>query len=51
MLEFGIRKGLLIKKAPTEKMGDLVMPQTHLRKEQSSVFLYVKGRENGSNKR
>ena len=28
--EFGLRKGLWIKKAATEKMGDLVMPQNHL---------------------
>ena len=30
MSVFGVRKGLLIKKTPTEKMGDIVVPQIHL---------------------
>lgn len=28
--EFGARKGLLMEKAPSEKMGDLLAPQIHL---------------------
>ena len=28
--EFGVRKVLLIEKAPTRKMGDLMVPQIHL---------------------
>lgn len=37
---FGVRKGLLIEKAPTEKMGGgrLVVPQIHLTEVQSSGF-------------
>lgn len=30
MPEFGVKESLLIKKAPTEKMGDLIMSQIHL---------------------
>lgn len=30
MSEFGARKGLLIEKAPAEKMEDIEMPQIHL---------------------
>ena len=42
--EFGVRKGLLIKKAPTHKMGALVSPQIHLKKVQILGFFYVKRR-------
>ena len=40
--EFGVRKGFLIK-----KMGALVVPHFHLKKVQSSGFLYIKGRKMG----
>ena len=30
MSEFGVRKGLLMEKVPTERLGDLMMPQIHL---------------------
>lgn len=51
MSEFGIRNGLLIEKLPAEKMGALVIPQTRLKKAQSSGFFYVKGREKERGKR
>ena len=35
--EFLVRKGLLIKKAPTKKMEALVVPQIHLKKEPITV--------------
>lgn len=38
-------ESLIDKKAPTEKMGDLVVPQIDLKKVQSSGFFYVKGGE------
>lgn len=39
MSEFGVRKSLLIKKAPAENMRDLAMPQIHLvRWTRSRVF-------------
>ena len=44
MSEFGVKKDLLIKKAPAEKIGTLVVSQIHLKKVQSSGFFYVKGR-------
>lgn len=47
--EFGVRKVLLRK--PTKKMGDLVVPQLHLKKVESSEFFYVKKRENGRDKK
>ena len=48
---FGVRKGLLIKKVPTEKTGALVVPQIHLPNVHISGFFYVKGRGNGRDKR
>lgn len=42
--EFGLKKGLLIKKVPTKKLGDIVVLQSYLEKVQSLDFLYVKGR-------
>nr|KAF6474774.1 hypothetical protein HJG63_010931 [Rousettus aegyptiacus] len=49
MSEFGVRKGLLIKKVPTEKMGDPLVPQIHLKKIQNSAFFYIKrdGKQEG----
>lgn len=38
MWEFEVRKGLLTKKAPTEKMGTLAVPQIHFKKVQGSDF-------------
>lgn len=35
-----------MEKEPTEKMGDLVVPQIHLTKVQGSGFFYVRGRGN-----
>lgn len=49
MAEFGVKKVLLIRKVPTEKI-DLVAPQIFLKKAQGSVFSYVKGREKGQGK-
>lgn len=45
--EFGAKKGLLIKKVPTEKMGAPLIPQIHLKETHSSGFFYVKGRGSG----
>lgn len=30
--QFEVRKGLLIKKEPNKKLGDIVLPQVHLKK-------------------
>lgn len=45
--EFGVKKGVLVEKVPTEKMGALVVSPIHLKKVQSSGFLYVKVKEKG----
>lgn len=42
MSEFGVKKGLLIEKEPTKKMGDLKVLQTHLPKIQGSGFFNVR---------
>lgn len=48
---FGVKKGLLIKKAPTEKMKEIMVPQNNLRKVQNLGFFYVKGKGHGRGKR
>lgn len=48
---FGVKKGLLIKKAPTEKMKDLMVPQINLRKVQNLGLFYVKGKGQGRGNR
>lgn len=50
-LEYG--KFLLVEKALTKKVGDLMAPHIHLKEAQNSVFLYVRegewvGQEVGS---
>lgn len=45
--EFGVKKGLLINRVPTEKMGAPLIPQIHLKEAQSSGFFYIKGRGSG----
>lgn len=47
MIEFGVRKSLLIEKILAKKMRFIVVPQIYLKKVQSSGFFSVKGRENG----
>lgn len=45
MSEFGVRKDLLIISVPTEKMGDLVVPQIHLKKVQvQASFMSMEGK-------
>lgn len=46
MSEFRVRKILLITKAPTEKIGALVVLQIHLKKVKSLGFYYARQREN-----
>lgn len=43
---FGVRKGLLIKKVPIQKLGALVLPQINLKKVKSSGVFYIKRRGN-----
>lgn len=38
-----VEQRFIDKKAPTKKMGGVVVPQTHLKKVQSAGFFYVKG--------
>ena len=45
--EFGVKEGLLTKKAPTKTVGASIVPQIHCKKAQGSGFSYVKGRKNG----
>ena len=45
--EFGVKEGLLTKKAPTKTVGASIVPQIHCKKAQGSGFSYVKGREMG----
>lgn len=47
---FGVRRGLLVEKAPTETMGDFLVPQIDLKKVWGSGFFYVKGKGNGRDK-
>ena len=47
MSGFGVRKGVLIEKVPTKKMGALIVPPIHLPKVQSLGFLYGLGKETG----
>lgn len=47
MSEFEVRKGLLIKRVLTKKIGTQVVPQIHLTKVQSAVFFYIERRGNG----
>lgn len=49
--DFGVRKGLLTKKVPTEKMGSPVVPQIHGKKVQNLAFFYVRGGGNRRDKR
>lgn len=44
-------RSLLTKKAPTEKMENIIVPQVHLQSVQSSVFFYVKRMGDWSGKR
>lgn len=46
MIEFGVRKSLLIKKTLAKKVGFIVVSQIYLEKVQSSGLFSVKGREN-----
>lgn len=32
----------MVEKAPTEKMGDIMVPQIHFKRTQNSGFFYVK---------
>lgn len=45
--EFGLRKGLLIKKMSTEKMGVLAVPQIHLKRVEFRLLLCQKGKWEG----
>ena len=47
MSVFRARQGLFGEKAPTKKMGGLVVPQTHLKKVQNSGFFMSREVETG----
>ena len=48
--EFGVRKGSLMEKAPTRNMGDLMVPQSTLRKYRAQISFTSKEGEMGGTK-
>lgn len=49
MSAFGVRKDLLITSVPAGKMGDLVVPQIHLKKVQvQASFMSMEGEMGGA---